>query len=379
MYYRNGNRISHFEHLVDKHKSNRWTREFTAWSHFICMAYAQLTRREGLRDLIVCLNSQSTKLYHIGLRQRVSRSTLADANERRDSLLFQALGQRLIQLAQGLYKDHDIGLGLSEPLYAMDCTTIDLCLKLFPWADFRSTKAGIKAHTVIELRGSIAVMLLITTGKKSDVGQLDNLALPKGSIVVLDRGYVAFARLHQLVHRECSFVVRAKGNLSLNGIQAHATDGKAGVLADQAIVLTGERSKKGYPEPLRRVRFYDAVSCLELVFLTNRPDLSALTIAAIYKQRWRIELFFKWLKQNLNIQHFFGNSLNAVKSQIWIAVCAYLMALIAHKGLNTEISLRNFLHLVQVNMFEKITLEKMVKNALESESFDLLKSQVELF
>ena len=371
--------FSHFEHLVEKYQSNRWTRDFTAWSHFICMVYAQFTRREGLRDLIVCLNSQSTKLYHVGLRQRVSRSTLADANERRDWLLFEALGQRLIQIAQGLFKDHDIGLGLNEPLYAMDSTTIDLCLKLFPWADFRSTKAGVKAHTVIDLRGSIPVMLSITTGKKSDVGQLDNLTLPKGSIVVLDRGYVDFARLHRLVQRECSFVVRAKDNLSFNGIQAHATDDKAGVWSDQTVELTGERSKKGYPEPLRRVRFYDAVSCLELVFLTNRLDLSALTIAAIYKQRWQIELFFKWLKQNLNIQHFFGNSLNAVKSQIWIAVCTYLMALIAYKRLNTDLSLRNFLHLVEVNMFEKITLEQMVKNALESESFDLLKAQVELF
>lgn len=371
--------FSHFEHLVDKYQANRWTRDFTAWSHFICMAYAQLTRREGLRDLIVCLNSQSTKLYHAGLRQRVSRSTLADANERRDSHLFEALGQRLIQNAQALYKDHDIGLSLNEPLYAMDSTTVDLCLTLFPWADFRSTKAGIKAHTVIDLRGSIPVMLSITTAKVSDVGMLDALKLPKGSIVVLDRGYVDFARLNKLVQRECSFVVRAKGNLSFNCTQAHVADAKAGVWSDQSIVLTGERSKKGYPEPLRRVRFYDAVSCLELVFLTNRLDLSALTIAAIYKQRWQIELFFKWLKQNLNIQHFFGNSLNAVKSQIWIAVCTYLMALIAHKGLKTKMSLRNFLHLVEVNMFEKISLEQMLANALDADTFEHLQSQVDLF
>lgn len=371
--------FSHFEHLVDKYQANRWTRDFTAWSHFICMAYAQLTRREGLRDLVACLNSQSTKLYHSGLRQRVSRSTLADANERRDSHLFEALGQRLIEIALALHKDHDIGLGLKEPLYAMDSTTIDLCLKLFPWADFRSTKAGIKAHTVIDLRGSIPVMLSITTGKVSDVGLLDTLSLPKGSIVVLDRGYVDFARLYRLVQRECSFVVRAKGNLSFNCIQAHATDAKAGVWSDQTITLTGERSKKAYPEPLRRVRFYDAVSCLELVFLSNRLDLSAVTIAAIYKQRWQIELFFKWLKQNLNIGHFFGNSLNAVRSQIWIAVCTYLMALIAHQGLKTELSLRNFLHLVEVNMFEKITLSQMVTNSLCSESFQPLQSQTELF
>ena len=371
--------FSHFEHLVDKYQANRWTRDFTAWSHFICMAYAQLTRREGLRDLIACLNSQSSKLYHVGLRQRVSRSTLADANERRDCALFEALGQRLTEMALALYQDQDIGLGLKEPLYAMDSSTIDLCLSLFPWADFRSTKAGIKAHTVIDLRGAIPVMLTITTGKVSDVSLLDSLTLPKGSIVVLDRGYVDFARLYKLVQRGCSFVVRAKGNLSFNCIHANPTDTKIGVYSDQTIVLTGERSKKGYPEPLRRVRYYDAVSCLELVFLTNRLDLSALTVAAIYKQRWQVELFFKWLKQNLNVKHFFGNSLNAVKSQIWIAVCTYLMALIAHKPFQTEISLRNFLHLVEVNMFEKTTLELMVANALSADDLHQIQSQTELF
>ncbi|MDZ7921792.1 IS4 family transposase [Rhodoferax sp.] len=371
--------FSHFEHLVDKYQSNRWTREFTAWSHFICMAYAQLTRREGLRDLIACLNSQSTKLYHVGLRQRVSRSTLADVNERRDSALFEALGQRLTEMALALYQDHDIGLGLKEPLYAMDSTTIDLCLSLFPWADFRSTKAGIKAHTVIDLRGSIPVMLTITTGKVSDVGLLDSLTLPKGSIVVLDRGYVDFARLYMLVQRECSFVVRAKDNLSFNCVHANPPDTKVGVYSDQTITLTGERSKKGYPEPLRRVRFYDAVSCLELVFLTNRLDLPALTIAAIYKQRWQVELFFKWLKQNLSVKHFFGNSLNAVKSQIWIAVCTYLMALIAHKPFQSQISLRNFLHLVEVNMFEKISLSRLVSNALDADEIEQVQRQAELF
>lgn len=371
--------FSHFEHLVDKYQTNRWTRDFTAWSHFICMAYAQFTRREGLRDLIACLNSQSSKLYHLGLRQRVSRSTLADANERRDSALFEALGHRLTEMALALYQDHDIGLGLKEPLYAMDSTTIDLCLSLFPWADFRSTKAGIKAHTVIDLRGAIPVMLTITTGKVSDVSLLDNLALPKGSIVVLDRGYVDFARLYLLVQQECSFVVRAKGNLSFHCTEAHPTDAKAGVWSDQTIVLTGERSKKGYPQPLRRVRFYDAVSCLELVFLSNRLDLSALTIATIYKQRWQVELFFKWLKQNLNVKHFFGNSLNAVRSQIWIAVCTYLMALIAHKPFHARISLRNFLHLAEVNMFEKVTLAQMVTNALTGDEIEQGQHQTELF
>ena len=371
--------FGHFEHLVDIYQANRWTRDFTAWSHFICMAYAQFTRREGLRDLIACLNSQSAKLYHVGLRNRVTRSTLADANERRNCELFESLGQRLIQMATALHKNRDIGLGLKEPLYAMDSTTIDLCLKLFPWADFRSTKAAVKAHTVIDLRGAIPVMITITTGKVHDVKALDALQLPAGSIVVLDRGYVDFARLYALVQRQCSFVVRGKDNLKCAIIDSHPFDPSTGVRADQTIQLLTQKSKKVYPGPLRRVAFFDEKSQLDLVFLSNRLDLPALTIAAIYKQRWQIELFFKWLKQNLTVKHFFGNSLNAVKSQIWIAVCVYLIALIAHKGIGTGISLRNFLHLVEVNMFEKITLEQMVSNAVQGEEVSVLQSQDEMF
>jgi len=371
--------FGHFEHLVDIYQANRWTRDFTAWSHFICMAYAQFTRREGLRDLIACLNSQSAKLYHVGLRNRVTRSTLADANERRNCELFESLGQRLIQMATALHKNRDIGLGLKEPLYAMDSTTIDLCLKLFPWADFRSTKAAVKAHTVIDLRGAIPVMITITTGKVHDVKALDALQLPAGSIVVLDRGYVDFARLYALVQRQCSFVVRGKDNLKCAIIDSHPFDPSTGVRADQTIQLLTQKSKKGYPRPLRRVAFFDEKSQLDLVFLSNRLDLPALTIAAIYKQRWQIELFFKWLKQNLTVKHFFGNSLNAVKSQIWIAVCVYLIALIAHKEIGMGISLRNFLHLVEVNMFEKITLKQMVSSALQGEEVSVLQSQDEMF
>jgi len=343
------------------------------------MAYAQLTRREGLRDLIACLNSQSSKLYHIGLRSRVTRSTLADANERRTYALFEALAQRLISQATSLYKDHDIGLGLKEPLYAMDATTVDLCLRLFPWADFRSDKAAIKAHTVIDLRGAIPVMICITTGKVSDVSMLDKLRLPTGSIVVLDRGYIDFKRLYRLVQDQCSFVVRARSDLLFNCTEAHGVDIKSGVHSDQTVVLIGQKSKKSYPQTLRRVRYYDKVSCLELVFLTNRLDLPALTIAAIYKQRWQVELFFKWLKQNLVVKHFFGNSINAVKTQIWIAVCVYLIALIVHKEKNLPLSLRNFLHLVEVNMFEKITVEQMVANALDRADSSGVDNQAELF
>lgn len=371
--------FAHFEHLVDRYQANRWTRDFTAWSHFICMAYAQLTRREGLRDLIACLNSQSSKLYHLGLRNRVTRSTLADANERRSCELFESLGQRLIAIATALYKDQDIGLGLKEPLYAMDSTTIDLCLKLFPWADFRSTKAAVKAHTVIDLRGAIPVMVTITTGKVHDVKMLDILQLPAGSIVVLDRGYVDFARLYALVQRQCSFVVRGKDNLRYKTIDHHAFDCSTGVRCDQTIKLLTKKSEKAYPQPLRRVAFFDEKTQLDLVFLSNRLDLPAPTIAAIYRQRWQIELFFKWLKQNLTIKHFFGNSLNAVKSQIWIAVCVYLIALIAHKEVGRDISLRNFLHLTEVNMFEKITLQQMVSNALQGEDFSEIQAQSEMF
>lgn len=371
--------FAHFEHLVDKYQANRWTRDFTAWSHFICMAYAQLTRREGLRDLIACLNSQSSKLYHVGLRNRVTRSTLADANERRNNELFESLAQRLIELAIAQRKDHDIGLGLKEPLYAMDSTTIDLCLKLFPWADFRSTKAAVKAHAVIDLRGAIPVMLTITTGKVHEVKALDSLRLPPGSIVVLERGYVDFARLYALVQRQCSFVVRGKDNLNFAVMDCHCFDPSTGLRAEQTIQLLTHKSKKAYPVPLRRVEFFDEKTQLDLVCLSNRLDLPALTIAAIYKQRWQIELFFKWLKQNLMVKHFFGNSLNAVKSQIWIAVCVYLIALIAHKELGMNISLRNFLHLVEVNMFEKITLKQMVTNALRNEEVEVLQSQDELF
>lgn len=309
----------------------------------------------------------------------MTRSTLADANERRSSELFESLAQRLIELAIALHKEHDIGLGLKEPLYAMDSTTIDLCLKLFPWADFRSTKAAVKAHTVIDLRGAIPVMLTITTGKVHDVKALDTLRLPPGSIVVLDRGYVDFARLYTLVQRQCSFVVRGKDNLKFTTMDGHPFDPSTGIRADQTIQLLTHKSKKAYPALLRRVAFFDEKTQLDLVFLSNRLDLPALTIAAIYKQRWQIELFFKWLKQNLMVKHFFGNSLNAVKSQIWIAVCVYLIALIAHKELGMGISLRNFLHLVEVNMFEKITLKQMVTNAIHNEEVDVLQLQDELF
>lgn len=371
--------FEHFKYLALKLKSNHGTQSFTAWSHFVCMAYAQFTRREGLRDLVVCLNSQRAKLYHAGIKHAVSRATLADANEKRGCQLFELLGQRLIEMASALHKDTDIGLGLKEPLYAMDSTTIDLCLKLFPWADFRQTKAAVKAHTVIDLRGAIPVMVTITTGKIHDINLLDTLQLPVGSTVVLDRGYVDFGRLYALIQREMNFVVRAKDNMRYEVVIDTPHDPSSGVRADQVIRMVTIRSKNSYPEVLRRVAFYDEKSQLDLVFLTNRLDLSAVTIAAIYKQRWQIELFFKWLKQNLVVKHFFGNSVNAVKTQIWIAICTYLITVIAHRQVTQKITLRNFMHLAEVNMFEKITLAQMVANALEGDEAQALARQEEMF
>ena len=370
--------FAHFEHLVDKYQSNRSTQGFTAWSHFICMSYAQFTRREGLRDLVLCLNSHRGRLYHAGLRQKAYRSTLADANERRNYQLFEALAQRLIDIALKAHKDTVIGVRLNEPLYALDSTTIDLCLKLFPWADFRTSKAAVKAHTVIDLRGAIPVMVTITTGKVHDVKALDSLQLPAGSIVVMDRAYLDFSRLSALVARKINFVVRAKDNMRYEVIQANTVLSDTGILSDELIKLVTYKSKMNYPSALRRVAFFDAKSERELVFLSNRIDLDATTIALIYKQRWQVELFFKWLKQNLVIKHFFGNSLNAVKLQIWIAICTYLIAVISHKSLREKISLRNFLHLIEANMFEKITLKQMVETALDGIEINELNRQAVL-
>ncbi|OGT90799.1 MAG: transposase [Gammaproteobacteria bacterium RIFOXYD12_FULL_61_37] len=360
--------FSHFEHLVDVYQANKEVREFTAWSHFICLVYAQLTRRSGLRDLEACFNAQRSKLYHVGIRSSVSRSTLADAAERRDYRLFEALGQRLIEAALALYGDEDLGLGLKGPVYAMDSTTIDLCLSLFPWADFRKTKAAVKAHVIIDLRGVIPVFLTLTTGKTHDVRLLDEVALPPGSILVIDRGYLDFTRLFALHRQKGGFVIRAKDNLHFTWIASRPVDTTTGLRADQTILLATPRSKAGYPERLRRVSFRDPETGKHLVLLTNRFEPPALTIAALYKNRWQIELFFKWLKQHLAVKHFFGNSINAVKTQIWIAVCSYLLVLIAIKHHRLPVSPQIFLHLVETNIFEKVTLDQLIANSIPNEN-----------
>jgi transposase len=301
----------------------------------------------------------------LGIKNALSKSTLADAAERRDWRLFEALGHRLIKNALALFKADSYVLGLTDPLYAMDSTTIDLCLSLFPWAHFRTTKAAVKAHTLLDIRGAIPVHIAITDGKAHDATEMDSFALQPNATVVFDRGYVDFKRLAKLVSKRVHFVIRAKSNLKFICLSEAAVDESSGLLFDQTIELAGLKSKKDYPQKLRRVGFFDSANNLKLVFFTDRFDLPALTIALIYKERWKIELFFKWLKQHLMVKHFFGNSMNAVKSQIWLSVISYLLLVIAHKKLNSRISLHLFSHLVEANIFENITLENLVASALK--------------
>ena len=359
--------FSHFEHLVDVYQANKGIRHFSAWNQFLCLMYAQLTRRSGLRDLVACLNAKRSRLYHIGLRGPVTRSTLADANERRDYRLFEALGQRLIASALTLYEDADLGLGLSGPVYALDSTTIDLCLSLFPWADFRQTKAAIKAHVLLDLRAAIPVFVSLTSGKVHDVKILDQLTLPTGSLLVADRAYLDFKRLYRLNSLSVGFVLRTKANTMTQVCGHRPILDQPGVVSDQMVMLVTPLSLVGYPDPLRRVVFVDPESAKELVFLTNRFDLAATTIARLYKHRWQIELFFKWLKQNLAVKHFFGNSVNAVKSQIWCAICAYLVVLITIRRLHLPVSPQILLHLIETNIFEKISLDQLVNNAISGD------------
>lgn len=371
--------FAHFEHLVDRFASNHDIKHFSARNHFLCIADSQLTRREGLRDLVACLNSHRSKLYHLGIRGKISRSTLADANERRDWHLFEALGRRLIATAVELYRDEDTGLGLKEPLHAMDSTTIDLCLSLFPWADFRSTKAAVKAHTIVDLRGGIPVFVHITSGKVHDVNVLDIIHWPPGAIVVIDRGYLDFDRLHSLHQRQVSFVIRAKDNLRYTWIASRDVDKATGLRSDQSISLRTPKSKLDYPDRLRRVSFRDPETDKFLVFLTNQFELPALTLAEIYRKRWQVEIFFKWIKQNLKIKHFLGNSMNAVKSLISISVCVYLVVAIARKQLILAVSPQIFLNILEVNMFEKIPIDQLVAKTLQNFDDDPLNYQLNLF
>ena len=368
-----------FARYVQRYGGDRGVRTLPCAEQFRIMAFAQLTYRESLRDIEVCLSAQAGKLYHMGLREPVKRSTLADANESRDWRIYANFAQRLIDQARKLYAQEDLGLELSNTVYALDSTTIDLCLSVFPWAHFRATKAAVKMHTLLDLRGNIPSFIHISDGKLHDVHALDLLIPEAGAFYVMDRGYVDFARLHVLHLAGSFFVTRAKSNMDAHRIYSSATDRSTGVICDQAIALDGFYTRQDYPEHLRRVRFKDPQSGKTLVFLTNQMTLPALTICALYKNRWQVELFFKWIKQHLRIKRFFGTSENAVKSQIWIAVSVYVLVAIVKKRLNLDASLYTLLQVLSVTLFEKMPLQQAFPGSDSSSDSTILNNQLNLF
>jgi len=351
--------LSHneFQKCVVRYSGDRHHRSLSCWDQYLAMAFAQLTYRESLRDIEACLRSLGGKLYHMGFRGRVPRSTLADANETHDWRIFADFAQHLIGVARPLHAQDPIGLELDHSLYALDSTTIDLCLSLFPWAKFRQHKAAVKMHTLLDLRGSIPTFIRITDGKVHDVNILDEIFPEAGAFYVMDRGYIDFERLYVFTLSAAFFVVRTKENVLLERRYSHPIEKSTGVRSDQTVILTAIESAKAYPETLRRVSFYDAETDQRLKFLTNNFVLPALTIAQIYKSRWQVELFFKWIKQHLRIKAFFGTSENAVKTQIWIAVSVYVLVAIVRKRLGLEeASLYQILQILSLTLFEKVPI-----------------------
>lgn len=345
-----------FRQCVKRYNGNRRVRSFTCYDQLLCMAFAQLTYRESLRDIECCLRAMHEKLYHMGIRGRVSRSTLADANENRDWRIYSDFAQVLIHEARQLYVDDDFGLELKNTVYALDASTIDLCLSVFPWARFRKSKGAVKLHTLLDLRGDIPTFIWITDGKVHDVNVLDHLVPEPGSIYVMDRAYLDFKRLYRLHQCSAIFVTRTKTNTKLRRIYSHKVDKSTGVRCDQTVVLTGFYSKKEYPEKLRWVKFFDAEKGRTFVFLTNQFLLPAHTIAELYRYRWRVEIFFKWIKQHLRIKSFFGTSQNAVKTQIWIAISTYVLVAIMKKRLRIDLTLYTILQILSISLFEKMPI-----------------------
>jgi hypothetical protein len=346
--------------LVERHDAESRVRHFGARQQLICMAFAQLTWREGLRDIATCLNAKPEALYHLGFREPVAKSTLADANEQRDWRLWEDLAKKLMGQARTLYAGEDLGLELENTVYALDSTTIDLSLTLFPWADCRSTKAGIKMHTQLDLRGPIPTCIYITNARQHDVRWLDELAFEPGAFYVIDRGYMDFKRLNLIAGAGAFFVTRAKDNLRFSRQRSLPVNGSADVRSDQIGRPTLAKARTAFPALLRKVHYFDAERERDLVFLTNHLEIPALTVALIYRLRWRIELFFRWIKGHLRIKHYYGTSPNAVKTQIWIAITLYLMVAILHKQLNLPGTRHRTLQLLSVHPFEKAPLHELL-------------------
>jgi hypothetical protein len=342
-----------FQLCVDRYQGNRYVKDFSCWDQFLSLAFAQLTYRESLRDIEACLRAQQPKLYHMGFRGPVSRNTLAHANEHRDWRIYADFAQILIAAARDLYRSEPFGVELSETVYALDSTTIDLCLALFPWGKFRRHKSAVKLHTLLDLRGSIPANVYVTGGQVHDVNLLDQLLPEAGAFYLLDRGYLDFGRLYLLTQGCAFFITRAKQNTQFWRRQWRPVRRSTGLRSDQTIQLTGPKTSRLYPDPLRRIHYFDAEKELRLVFLTNNFLLPALTIAELYRARWRVELFFRWIKQHLRIKAFYGTSENAVKTQAWVAVSVYVLVAIVKKQLGLDLSLYKILQILSVTVFEK--------------------------
>jgi len=368
-----------FRRCVARYQGDRRLREFSCWNQYLAMAFAQLTYRESLRDIEACLRCLQGKLYHLGFRGKVARSTLADANESRDWRIFADFAHRLIATARRLYVRESMGVDLDESLYALDSTTIDLCLALFPWARFRRRKAAVKMHTLLDLRGNIPTFIRVTDGKVHDVNILDEILPEAGAFYVMDRGYIDFARLFVLTLSAAFFVIRSKSNILLQRRYSYPVDKSTGVRSDQTVVLSSFASASVYPDPLRKVSYYDAETGKRLTFLTNNFTLPALTIAQVYKQRWQVELFFKWIKQHLRIKAFYGTSENAVKTQIWIAVSVYVLVAIVRKRLGLEASLYQILQILSLTLFEKTPISYALQAVDEGANFAKNVNQLILF
>ena len=352
--------LTTFRRCVARYDGEHKVKRFSCLDQYLCMAFAQLTWRESLRDIEACLRAQSTKLYHLGIRGNVARNTLANANATRDWRIYCDFAQSLIGIARRLYAEEPLGIELKDTVYALDSTTIDLCLSVFSWAPFRSTKAAVKLHTLLDLRGSIPSFIFISDGKFHDVNILDQLTPEPGAFYVMDRAYIDFERLARFNDAGSFFVTRAKSNFQAQRRYSHLVDRDTGLVCDQTVVLTGFYSRKGFEPPLRRIKFNDPETGKRLVFLTNNFVLPALTITKLYRMRWRVELFFKWIKQHLRIKAFFGTNENAVKTQIWIAVSVYVLVAIVKKRLNLPASLYEMLQILSLTMFERMPLNQLL-------------------
>lgn len=371
--------LTTFRRCVARYQGEHKVKSFSCLDQFLCMAFAQLTYRESLRDIEACLRAQRSKLYHLGIRSVVARNTLANANATRDWRIYADYAQSLIGIARGLYVDEPFGVDLKESVYALDATTIDLCLSVFPWAPFRTAKAAVKMHTLLDLRGNIPSFIHISDGKMHEVNILDQLLPEPGAFYIMDRGYLDFERLYRFHLAGAFFVTRGKSNLKVQRRYSHPVDRSTGLICDQTVVLTGFYSQQHFEAPIRRIRFKDPDTGKTLVFLTNNFALAAVTITELYRCRWQVELFFKWIKQHLRIKAFFGTSENAVKSQIWIAVSVYVLVAIVKKRLNIAASLYEILQILSLTMFERIPIDQLLNRAVEDDISHDLRNQLNLF